>query len=209
MGRRGTRRKKVDVTTRSAVSVVLAARDEARRIGPAVSALVASLETVHRPWEVVFADAASRDGTAAVVERMGRSDIRVLHTNRRTTGAAARDGVLAATSPIVVVIDRELTRPFCEIESLVDAIEPGGFDLAVAVVTGSVGRPSPQFLHLFHHDGHPAQAGMVALRRATATRLVTREDGSAHAVELVQRAERLGLRVANVPVHDTAVARSA
>ncbi len=184
----------------TAVSVVLAARDDVRLVGPAVAALTACLAMLGRPWEIVFADAASHDCTPDIVERIGRADVRVLRTARRTIGGAAREGLLAASSPIVVVIDQALSQSFGDFASLIDAIEPGGFDVAVAVEHGRISRS-----RLFHHDGRLTR--IVALHRERAANLLARHEASAHAAELVHRAERRGLRVAHVPVSHGSVAR--
>lgn len=187
-------------STRTAVSVVLAAHDDAGFVGPAVAALTTCLAMLGRPWEIVFADAASHDRTPDIVERIGRADVRVLRTARRTIGGAARAGLLAASSPIVVVIDQALSQSFGDFALLVDAIEPGGFDVAVAIELQSGRSTRPR---LFHHDG----PRIVALHRERAANLLARHEVSAHAAELVHRAERRGLRVAHVPVSHGSVAR--
>lgn len=192
----------MDPTAHAAVSVVLAARDESSRIGPAVLALVTHLETMGGPWEVVFADAGSRDATPSVVERLGRAGLRVIRTDTRHVSAAARLGVLAAIGPIVVVVDRDLAQPIAEIAPLVDAIDPGGFDLAVATLVDHGAQHGLYRFRALGHGTHGSLAGFVAFRRETGVRLLLREDASAHASDLVQRAERRGLRVAAVPVHE-------
>ena len=55
------------------ISVVVPVRDEERTVEPLYDELATALGGLHEPWEVVYVDDGSRDGTHAVLARRRRS----------------------------------------------------------------------------------------------------------------------------------------
>lgn len=95
----------IDETPR--VSVVVPVRNEAGNIEPLVRELEAALDG-HRPFEIVYVDDGSRDGTAAELTRLSatRPWLRCLrHHMSCGQSAAVRTGVQAARAPVIVTID--------------------------------------------------------------------------------------------------------
>jgi len=122
----------------SDLAVIVAARNEADRIGETVKALRQAL-----PFAVVWvADDASTDGTAEVAMGAGA---RVVsrgrpHGKGGNVGAAA-EAVLSEGEPpeIVLLCDGDLGDSAARLVPLVDAVERGDCDLAVAVFANRVG----------------------------------------------------------------------
>jgi glycosyltransferase involved in cell wall biosynthesis len=113
------------------ISVVVPVRDEELTVDPLHGELVAALEPRGEPWEVVFVDDGSRDGThAALVRLHDRSDnVKVVRLRRNAGKAAALDaGFREAEGDIVVTIDGDLQDDPGEIPRLLAKLDEG-FDL--------------------------------------------------------------------------------
>ncbi|MDW5614141.1 MULTISPECIES: glycosyltransferase family 2 protein [Mycolicibacterium] len=109
-----------------AVTVVLPCRDEA-------ASLPGVLEAIPRGYVALVVDNASSDGTAAVARRHGAE---VVTEHRPGYGSAVHAGVVAATTPIVAVLDADGSLDPQELPALVGDVERGA-DMAI-------GRRRPQ-----------------------------------------------------------------
>lgn len=113
------------------ISVVVPVRDEEHTVDALHEQLVDVLEPGAEPWEVVFVDDGSRDGThAALVRLHDRTDnVRVVRLRRNAGKAAALDaGFREAEGEIVVTIDGDLQDDPAEIPRLLAKLDEG-FDL--------------------------------------------------------------------------------
>lgn len=120
----------------SAIAVVIAARDEADRIGETVRAVGEAFPGA----AVVVADDGSRDATAQVARDAGADVVR-LERSAGKGGAAtlAAEHALAAEPAIVLLCDADLAGSAARLRPLVDAVQAGDADLAVAVFARRVG----------------------------------------------------------------------
>jgi glycosyltransferase involved in cell wall biosynthesis len=133
-----TMRPETSAGEEGALAVIVAAHDEADRIGATVGALRAALPTA-RIW---VADDASRDGTAeaamaagAEVVRRGRS-----HGKGGNVTAGAEAALSVEPAPRVVLLcDGDLGGSAARLTRLVEAVERGECDLAVASFSRRVG----------------------------------------------------------------------
>ncbi len=121
---------------RPALSVVVPAYNE-QEVLPAFHARLAPvMEALGLPWEVVYVNDGSRDGTLGVMLRLQSGDPRVAVVNlSRNFGKeiALTAGLdHAAASEAVVVIDADLQDPPEVIPDLVAAWQAGGIDIAYA-----------------------------------------------------------------------------
>ena len=113
------------------ISVVVPVRDEEHTVDALHEQLADALEAGAEPWEVVFVDDGSRDGThAALVRLHDRTDnVRVVRLRRNAGKAAALDaGFREAEGDIVVTIDGDLQDDPGEIPRLLAKLDEG-FDL--------------------------------------------------------------------------------
>ena len=113
------------------ISVVVPVRDEEHTVAALHEQLVTALAGRGEPWEVVFVDDGSRDGThAALVRLHDRTDnVRVVRLRRNAGKAAALDaGLREADGEIVVTIDGDLRDDPAEIPRLLAKLDEG-FDL--------------------------------------------------------------------------------
>jgi glycosyltransferase involved in cell wall biosynthesis len=113
------------------ISVVVPVHDEERSVALLHEELSAALDPLGRPWEVVFVDDGSTDGTFAALTRLhARCDeVRVVRLRRNFGKAAAlQAGFEEAQGDVVVTIDGDLQDDPAEIPRLLAKLEEG-FDL--------------------------------------------------------------------------------
>jgi glucosyl-3-phosphoglycerate synthase len=119
------------VTPEPARVAIVAAQNEAERIGPALDALAAALPGAR----LMVADDASIDGTQQEAMRHGAWLIsrRRAHGKGGNVNAAAEAAVGEfADDTTVLLCDADLGSSAGHLVSLVDAVEAGGCDLAIA-----------------------------------------------------------------------------
>jgi len=200
-------------------SVVIPCFNEARRILPTLARVVAFLTGRPRAWEVIVVDDGSVDQTSDVVrsEFATTDSVRVLrYETNHGKGFAVRQGLLASRGELALFSDADLATPI-ELLSRLEDKAAEGFDVVAAsrVVAGArilTAQPARRRLSgwvfrmlvrvLGLSSVHDTQCGFKLLRRETVApvlRLVETE-GFAFDVELLARAERAGLKVAEVPV---------
>ena len=125
--------------------------NEADTLAELTARLVTAMETVGRPWEAIFVDDGSTDGSFAELERLHRDDARLRAVRlKRNAGQhpAMHAGLSRARGEIIVTMDGDLQNPPEDIPRLVEAIEAGN-DVASgrrAVRHDSWGRTLPSRL---------------------------------------------------------------
>jgi glycosyltransferase involved in cell wall biosynthesis len=196
--------------TAPVVSVVIPCLNEAENIEHCVLAARAALDRMDVPGEVVVADNDSEDDSAHLAQRAGA---RVVVERRRGYGSAYLAGFAASRGCYIVMADADLTYDFDEIPRFVaelqagaelvmgdrmDNIQPG----AMPWLHRYVGNPLLSgLLNLFFRTGvNDAHCGMRALRRDVLPRLDLRTTGMEFASEMVIRASKEQLRIAEFPI---------
>jgi len=196
--------------TAPVVSVVIPCLNEAENIEHCVLAARAALQRMDVPGEVIVADNASEDDSAALAARAGAH---VVVEPRRGYGSAYLAGFAASRGDYIVMADADLTYDFGEIPRFVtelqagaelvmgdrmDNIQPG----AMPWLHRYVGNPLLSgLLNLFFRTGvNDAHCGMRALRRDVLGRLDLRSTGMEFASEMVIRASKENLRIAEFPI---------
>jgi len=113
------------------ISVVVPVRDEERTVEPLYDELAAALGELGEPWEVVYVDDGSRDGTQAALARLheSSSNVRVVRMRRNAGKATALDaGFAVLEGDVVVTIDGDLQDDPAEIPRLLEKLDEG-YDL--------------------------------------------------------------------------------
>ena len=113
------------------ISVVVPVRDEELTVERLYDELARALSSRGEPWEVVFVDDGSRDGTPAALVRLHASvpNVRVVRLRRNFGKAAALDaGFREVEGDVVVTIDGDLQDDPAEIPRLLAKLDEG-YDL--------------------------------------------------------------------------------
>src|ERR1700680_3600135 len=192
------------------VSVVIPCLNESENISACVSAALEAIERRGVPGEVVVADNDSEDDSARLAEQAGAP---VVVERRRGYGSAYLAGFSAARGRYIVMADADLTYDFNEIPRFVAALQDGAElvmgDRMDNIQPGAmpwlhryIGNPLLSgLLNLFFRTGvKDAHCGMRALRRDVLPRLDLRTTGMEFASEMVIRAAKEHLRIAEFPI---------
>jgi glycosyltransferase involved in cell wall biosynthesis len=192
------------------VSVVIPCLNEEGNIERCVHAAKAALDAMEIEGEVLVVDNASEDASAELAASAGA---RVVSEPRRGYGSAYLAGFAAARGEYIVMADADLTYDFNEIPRFVAELE-GGAELVMGdrmeniqpgAMTWShryIGNPIlTGLLNVFFKTGiNDAHCGMRALRRDVLPRLDLRTTGMEFASEMVIRASKEKLKIAEFPI---------
>jgi glycosyltransferase involved in cell wall biosynthesis len=113
------------------ISVVVPVHEEERTVALLFDELQAALDPLGQPWEAVFVDDGSADGSFAALTRLhdAQDNIRVVRLRRNFGKAAAlAAGFANAQGDVVVTIDADLQDDPAEIPRLLAKLDEG-FDL--------------------------------------------------------------------------------
>ncbi len=113
------------------ISVVVPVRNEERSVALLLDELESALQPLEVPWESIFVDDGSTDGTYAALTRLhaARDDVKVVRLRRNFGKAAAlAAGFAQARGDVIVTIDGDLQDDPAEIPHLLAKLEEG-FDL--------------------------------------------------------------------------------
>jgi glycosyltransferase involved in cell wall biosynthesis len=199
-----------DEATKVLVSVVIPCLNEEENIEACVTSALTAMREADIPGEVVVADNASEDRSAELATAAGA---RVVHEPRRGYGSAYMAGFAAARGEYIIMGDADLTYDFEEIPRFVEKLEAGAElvmgDRMKNIHPGAmpwhhryIGNPVlTGILNTFFRTGvSDAHCGMRALRRDVLPRLDLRTTGMEFASEMVIRASKENLRIAEFPI---------
>jgi glycosyltransferase involved in cell wall biosynthesis len=113
------------------ISVVVPVRNEERSVALLLDELESALQPLEVPWEAIFVDDGSTDGTYAALTRLhaARDDVKVVRLRRNFgKSAALAAGFAQAGGDVIVTIDGDLQDDPAEIPHLLAKLEEG-FDL--------------------------------------------------------------------------------
>lgn len=202
------------------LTIVIPAYNEENRIIETLLRIDEYLDAQAYSSEVVVVDDGSTDSTFDLVEKFADSHKRfkVLHHEpNRGKGYAVRSGVLTAAGEYVLISDADLATPIEELEHLWNHISDGA-DIAIAsrplresklverqpFYREFAGRAFNWVVRLLAVRGiHDTQCGFKLFNRDCAQAIFARctLDGFSFDIEVLHLAQRLGYRIAEVPVH--------
>lgn len=122
----------LDPASAPSVSVIVTLFEEGATLEELHRRLTAALELLGRPYEVLYVDDGSTDGTFATLERLHADDPRVRAVRlKRNAGQhpAMHAGLSRARGAIVVTMDGDLQNPPEDVPRLVEGVE-AGYDVA-------------------------------------------------------------------------------
>ena len=192
------------------VSVVIPCLNEAECIERCVRSALSVLEDNGFPGEVIVADNDSEDGSPLIASGAGAI---VVHEPERGYGSAYLAGFAVARGRYIVMADADLTYDFGEIPRFVAELEKGA-DMVIGdrmknIHPGAmpwhhryIGNPLLSgFLNLLFKTGiDDAHCGMRAVRRDRLNQLDLRTTGMEFASEMVIRAAKEKLVLAQFPI---------
>lgn len=203
------------------LSIVVPAYNEARRLPPALEKLAAFCRDLGRSYEVLIIVERSTDGTLEIAARFAAQQAHfqaVDNGAQRGKGCAVRSGMLRARGEFVFYMDADLSVPLAAVPEFLArfASAPradvllGNRQHAMSRITRRqswLRRTMGQtFNRILKSCGlaslHDTQCGFKAFRREAARAIFARQmlDGFAFDVEVLLLAERLGYKIADLPV---------
>jgi glycosyltransferase involved in cell wall biosynthesis len=192
------------------VSVVIPCLNEAESIERCVRAALSTLKSNGYDGEVIVADNDSDDGSPLIAAQAGAI---VVHQPVRGYGSAYLAGFGAARGRYIVMADADLTYDFDEIPRFIAELDKGA-DMVIGdrmknIHPGAmpwhhryIGNPLLSgFLNLLFRTGiDDAHCGMRAVRRERLAQLDLRTTGMEFASEMVIRAAKEKLVLAQFPI---------
>jgi len=199
-----------EVTASLLVSVVIPCLNEEMNIERCVRDALAALEAGKLSGEVIVVDNDSEDRSAELATAAGA---RVVYEPRRGYGSAYLAGFAAARGSYIVMADADLTYDFAEIPRFVEQLEAGA-QLVIGDRMDNIRPGAMPWLHryignplltgllnlLFRTGVSDAHCGMRALRRDVLETLDLRTTGMEFASEMVIRAAKEELTIAEVGI---------
>lgn len=199
------------------ISFVIPLYNEEKRVQKSVREILAFREGFPHEMELIFVDDGSTDRTEEIArEELGSVPYRWIRFEaNRGKGAAVRAGMLLAEGDYLFFTDADLSTPLEEYSRLLAALQ-NGKDAAIAsrgpgaqvlvhqnVLRESMGRIFNRIARLFSFEGiSDSQCGFKAFRREAAKELFGRQrlTGFSFDAEILYLAQRLGYRIAEIPV---------
>ena len=201
------------------LSIVVPSKDEEQRLPRTIEQIQAYFDSRHVDYELILVDDGSTDGTRelmqAAADRNPRIRIEALPFNRGK-GRALATGVDVARGDPILLTDADLSTPIEELEKLQAALDRGaGIAIASRAVRGSRVEVAQPFYRVLMGKAFnlivqavllpgiwDTQCGFKLFRADVAHRvfagLVT--DGFGYDPEVLYRARRQGVKIAEVPV---------
>jgi glycosyltransferase involved in cell wall biosynthesis len=198
------------------LSLVLACYNEQEILESSFAEIRETLLELGAPFEVLFVDDVSRDGTrellAKIVADNPDLDLKlILHETNRGRGASVTDGFRAARGEIAGYLDIDLEVHSRYVPSLVKAIRRGADVATVRRIYAFQLRSLDRYLmsrgyswlvrRLLGTHLHDTETGYKLFRRAALAPVLdeVRDPGWFWDTEFMIRAERRGLRIAEIP----------
>ncbi|HUY67146.1 MAG TPA: dolichyl-phosphate beta-glucosyltransferase [Acidimicrobiales bacterium] len=200
------------------LEIVIPVYNEAEQLAASVTVLRSYLDSSFPLLTTVtIADNASTDGTGRIADELASTlpGVRTIHLDRKGRGRALRAAWTGATAPVVSYMDVDLATGLDALFPLVAPLVSGHSDLSIGtrlapgahVVRGAKREIISRSYNLLVRSVlasacTDAQCGFKAMRREAAAELLplVEDDEWFFDTELLVTAQRLGLRIHEVPV---------
>ena len=204
------------------ISVVVPAYNEERRLPPTLIEMIDYFDARKLNYELIVVDDGSLDRTSEIVHRFERirPQVRLIRIpDNHGKGHAVRCGILNARGDLILFADADGATPIAELERLEVAIAAGA-DMAIgsrakASTTTKIatllhrrvlGRIFNAVVNFVVVPGiEDTQCGFKLFRAPVAKKLfqIQKSDGFSFDVEIIHIAQKLGLKLAEVPINWT------
>lgn len=198
------------------LSLVIACYNEAEHLEASFTEILETLGDLGRPFEVIFVDDVSTDGTRGILHALvaAHPDVAIrliLHEANTGRGGAVTDGFRAARGEITGYLDVDLEVHSRYIPSLVRAIAKGADVAVVRRIYAFQVRSMDRYVlsrgyswlvrKLLDVDFNDTETGYKFFRRETLLPLLDaiQDTGWFWDTEFMVRAARRGLRIVEVP----------
>jgi glycosyltransferase involved in cell wall biosynthesis len=200
-----------------ALSVVIPAFNEERRLAATLARVRDHLVDRWRAWEIVVVDDGSSDGTAAVAGSAAAADPRIVvrQEPHRGKGGAVKAGLLTARGAYRFMCDADLSMPIEELDRFQTPLA-AGYDIAIGTREGHAARrfDEPAYRHwtgrafnlavqrLALPGIEDSQCGFKMFTASAVESIfpLVRVTGWAFDVEVLTIAREQRLRIAEVPI---------
>jgi glycosyltransferase involved in cell wall biosynthesis len=203
----------------SKYSIIIPAFNEGDRLGATLDRVLDHVNAQEWDAEVIVVNDGSRDNTAELVRSRAKEHTRlrlIENPGNRGKGYSVRHGILEGKGEILLFTDADLSAPIEQASKLFQAIEAGA-DVAVGSrwLRPDLQTQRQSLLRQFYGRGFnlvlrillglrfkDTQCGFKAFSRHAASVLFSMQtiDGWGFDAELLYIADRLGLRVEEIPV---------
>ena len=195
------------------ISALFPAYNDAPTIGGLVEKTFHLLKASGRDFEIIIVDDGSVDQTPQVLQQLQAHYGNVLrairHPVNRGYGAALRSGFAAATKELVFYTDGDAQYDPAELPLLLDRLTP-----SIGLVNGYkikrqdplyrivVGKTYNAFVRIVFQIGvRDVDCDFRLIRRELLEKARLESDSGVICVEIIDKLQRLGCKVAEVPVH--------
>jgi dolichyl-phosphate beta-glucosyltransferase len=207
------------------LSIIVPARNEERRLPPALDQITAYLGRQPFLSELIVVENGSTDSTSQVVERFiaqqsdaeSRFNVQLMHSGPGK-GAAVKKGMLSAQGDYLIITDTDLAVPIDEVDKfLPPALSEQGYSIAIASreVPGAIRHEEPVYRHIMGRvfnqlvrwlavSGiHDTQCGFKSFSREAAHLVFPLQtiDGWGFDVEILYIAQHHNLSIKEIPVN--------
>lgn len=203
------------------VSIVIPAYNEAHRLPATLAALADWRASCARSVEIIIVVEPGRDRTREIATEASarQPNLRVIaNEQHRGKGFAVRTGMLAAKGEIIFYMDADLSVPLSEVDSFLAYFDAhpdadvllgnrqhpqSNITLQQSWLRRHMGQTFNSILRRLAMTGvYDTQCGFKAFRHPAAQAIFTRQqiDGFAFDVEVLLLAQRLGFKIADLPV---------
>jgi glycosyltransferase involved in cell wall biosynthesis len=197
---------------KSSISIFFPAYNDAGTIASLVLTAHMTARELTEDYEVIVIDDGSPDHTGALLDEMARSFpwLKVVHhASNRGYGGALRSGFSHATKDLVFYTDGDAQYDPRELPKLITALSPevdfvNGYKIARNDPFHRlvIGRVYHWFVKLtFGLRLRDVDCDFRLMRRAVLEKVVLTRSSGVICVELMKKAQDLGFRIAQVPVH--------
>jgi glycosyltransferase involved in cell wall biosynthesis len=193
-----------------AIDVVVPVFNEVEGLG----AFHERVRRVPLPLRLIFVDNASTDGSLAVLASLAErfADVTVIrHARNEGYGASLRDGIAAATAPVVAILDADCEYPPEALPALCAALERAPVVYASRFLGGGARRMplakrlgnqlvTGLFNLTFQQHHTDLYTGCKLLRREVLQGITLERDGYEQVLELAVKLARRGIAVTDVAI---------